>query len=89
MEQGRLNTKQRRTLESIFHNPVLPTIRYSEVERLLVSLGCELREGRGSRVRFKLGKERLNLHKPHPAPTLKPYQIRNIRKFLHQIGLTR
>jgi predicted HicB family RNase H-like nuclease len=49
-----MNAKQRRTLEAIFAKPVPSDLRWAEIESLLVALGAERSEGRGSRVRFRL-----------------------------------
>ncbi|MDT8871611.1 type II toxin-antitoxin system HicA family toxin [Komagataeibacter rhaeticus] len=47
-----MNRKHSRTLEAIFANPVSATIKWPEIESLLVAIGCEVIEGNGSRVKF-------------------------------------
>src|SRR5829696_581314 len=49
---GKLNSRQRATLEEIFSRPTRPNIRWSDAEGLLRALGIEVSEGRGSRVRL-------------------------------------
>jgi hypothetical protein len=43
-----MNAKHRRTLEAIFARPVPSDIRWAAIEALLVALGAERSEGRGS-----------------------------------------
>ena len=43
-----MNAKHRRTLEAIFARPVPSDIRWMEIEALLVALGADRSEGRGS-----------------------------------------
>ena len=64
----RVNSTQRKMLESIFEDPVRPDVSWSAIESLLNALGVELWEGRGSRVRVHLNGVRAVLHRPHPSP---------------------
>ncbi|MDO9381344.1 MAG: type II toxin-antitoxin system HicA family toxin [Hyphomicrobiaceae bacterium] len=64
------------------------TIRWSDIEGLFVSLGCEIIEGNGSRVRFHLSGDIATFHRPHPEKEAKRYQVRDARAFLIQIGMT-
>jgi HicA toxin of bacterial toxin-antitoxin, len=64
-----MNAKHRRTLEAIFAKPVPPDIRWADIESLLVALGAQRSEGRGSRVRFVLGSAEAVFHRPHPSPS--------------------
>ena len=82
-----MNSRQRRTLEQIFTNPVLRTIEWRRIESLLVALGCELIEGSGSRVAFKKGELRADFHRPHPGNEAKPYQVRAVREFLRKLDI--
>jgi hypothetical protein len=82
-----MNSKHRRTLEAIFADPVSGTLEWSAIEGLLVAMGCELVEGRGSRVRFVKGPVVAGFHRPHPAKEAKRYQVRDAREFLSQIGV--
>ena len=53
-----------------------------------MALGAEVSEGRGSRVRFMIKGVVATFHRPHPAKEAKPYQVRDVRKFLETIGVT-
>lgn len=44
-----LNSKQYSTLKSVFNEPVLANIHWSDIEILFRALGAELSEGQGSR----------------------------------------
>ncbi len=82
-----MNSKHRRTLETVFTDPVSGTINWSDVEALLIWAGATLVEGHGSRVRFVCGQEVETFHRPHPAKEAKRYQVRAARDFLERIGV--
>ncbi len=82
-----MNSRQKRTLELIFTNPVSRTIEWRRIESLLLALGCELIEGNGSRVAFKKGELRADFHRPHPGNEAKPYQVRAVREFLRKLEI--
>jgi hypothetical protein len=82
-----MNSRQRRTLEQIFTDPVLRNIEWQRIESLLVALDCELIEGNGSRVAFKYGGLRADFHRPHPGNQAKPYQVRAVREFLRKLEI--
>jgi hypothetical protein len=82
-----MNSKQRKTLVAIFADPVSSKIAWAEVESLLVAIGCKVIEGSGSRVKFNKDGEVLMAHRPHPRKECKPYQVREIRGFLTDIGV--
>lgn len=82
-----MNSKQRKTLEAIFRDPVMGTIEWSAIESLLVAAGCTIVEGSGSRVRFVKGTEVEIFHRPHPEKEARRYQVRAARDFLARIGV--
>ncbi|HQP25886.1 MAG TPA: type II toxin-antitoxin system HicA family toxin [Smithellaceae bacterium] len=77
-----MNSAQRKTLDAIFSEPVPRNLEWRKIEGLLIALGCELIEGRGSRVAFRKGDLRADFHRPHPGKEAKPYQVRAAREFL-------
>lgn len=81
-----MNAKHEKTLDAIFANPVSGSIKWRDVEALLIALGAEMSEGSGSRVRFTLSGQTLFLHRPHPAPEIRRWAIRDIREFLTNVG---
>jgi hypothetical protein len=82
-----MNSKQRKTLAAVFANPTLKNIIWADIELLLISAGCELIEGNGSRVAFKFNQLRVDFHRPHPGKEAKPYQVKAASAFLIQIGV--
>ena len=82
-----MNSKQRRVLAAIFRNPVSGTIAWNDIERLFVSLGCEVIEGTGSRVRFSKDGSIATFHRPHPDKEAKKYQVEDAREYLARIGV--
>ncbi len=83
-----MNTKQRKTLIAIFSKPTPTNIDFKKIESLFTAVGVELIEGSGSRVRFVSGDIVVTFHRPHPHKEAKPYQVRDARSFLQQIGVT-
>ena len=82
-----VNAKQARTLEAIFTDPVSVKIRWAAIESLLVAAGCERVEGEGSRVKFVKDEIIASFHRPHPEPTAKRYQVRDVRDYLVKLGI--
>ena len=82
-----MNSKQRKTLVSVFTDPVSGSIAWKDIETLLIAAGCEVVEGRGSRVRFAKDGEVETFHRPHPEKEAKRYQVRAARAFLESIGV--
>ena len=87
-----MNSKQKRTLAAVFKDPVSASsvsasIVWKDIELLLLSAGAEVIEGTGSRVRFHKDGIIATFHRPHPKKEAKPYQVRDARKFLKQLGV--
>lgn len=70
-----MNNKRRKTLKALFEKPTLATLLFSDIERLLLALGCTLTEGKGSRVRFDPGPQEWHADRPHPGNEAKHYQV--------------
>jgi len=83
-----MNSKQAKTLKAVFSEPVSPSIEWAAIESLLLSVGCTLIEGNGSRVRFECRGVIAAFHRPHPAKEAKRYQVRDARAFLEKLGIT-
>jgi hypothetical protein len=82
-----MNAKHRRTLAAIFADPVSATLVWKDVEKLFVAVGADVIEGSGSRVRFHKAGVIASFHRPHPRKEAKPYQVKDARAFLKQIGV--
>ena len=75
------------TLVAVFADPIKANIKWSDVERLLIHLGAELSEGRGSRVRIALNNARAVFHRPHPRKEMVKGAVRSLRLFLSSAGV--
>jgi predicted RNA binding protein YcfA (HicA-like mRNA interferase family) len=82
-----LNGNQQDTLRQIYANPVPVNLEWRKVESLLLAIGCQLVEGRGSRVRFEKNGKVATFHRPHPAKEAKPYRVRDARAYLELLGV--
>lgn len=82
-----MNSKHRKTLTAIFSKPTPGSIKFSDVEALVIALGGEVREGDGSRVALYLQGGVKHAHRPHPGKEAKRYQITEIRAWLQAVGV--
>lgn len=83
-----MNKTHKKTLQAIFQNPVNATIIWSDIESLLVGVGCRVIEGRGSSVTFEKNGLKASFHRPHPQKEALRYRIKDARIFLEKIGIT-
>lgn len=83
----RLSSTHRKTLLAIFGDPVRSNIPWADIEKLLVALGADLSEGRGSRVRIYLNEVRAVFHRPHPQKETDKGAVKSIRRFLTEAGI--
>jgi hypothetical protein len=82
-----MNSKHRAALEAIFRDPVSATIAWTDIENLLLAMGCQTVEGAGSRVRLAKDGEVATFHRPHQAKEGKRYQVRDAREYLQRLGI--
>ena len=82
-----MNKRHQKTLEAIFTTQVPSSLEWKRIEALFVALGATIIEGRGFRVRFMLHDVVATFHRPHPQKEAKPYQVRDARRFLKQVGI--
>ena len=82
-----MKRKHRATLELIFARPASGSVRWSEVEALLVALGAEISEREGSRVGVVLFGEVRVFHRPHPSPDTDKGAVAALRKWLESHGV--
>ena len=81
-----MNSKQKKTLELVFKNPVQADILWTDIEGLFAVLGGELSQGSGSRVRVKINGVRAVFHRPHPEKTTDKGAVISVRRFLASTG---
>lgn len=82
-----MNAKNRKTLNSIFHNPVKSDLPWKEIEILFKALGAHVSEGNGSRVRVALNDVRAVFHRPHPQKITNKGALLSVRRFLITAGV--
>jgi len=82
-----MNKQHQKTLEAVFKTPVRVNLEWRRIEALFIALGARGIEGKGSRVRFELRNVIITFHRPHPQKQAKPYQVRDARRFLEQLGI--
>lgn len=74
--------RHRKSLEAIFEDPIRANVAWTDVEHLLLALGAEIKEGRGSRVRVALRGVRAVFHRPHPRKETSKAALKSVRRFL-------
>jgi len=82
-----MSAKHRRTLASVFEDPIRRSILWSDIESMLKHMGAKLKSGAGSRVRVSLNGKRVTLHRPHPQKEANTYTVRDLRAFLLLTGV--
>ena len=82
-----LSARHRKMLGAIFADPVSGSIKWRDIEAMLVALGCESVEGSGSRVRVVLGTATAVFHRPHPSPDTDKGAVKAVRRFLRSAGV--
>ena len=84
-----MNRKHQKILAAIFTKPTLASINFSDIEKLLVSLGAERFEGSGSRIAFVMPNNlKWEAHRPHPNKEAKKYQVESVREFLERLDIS-
>ena len=83
-----MNSRHKKTLSEIFKNPVRSDILWNDIVSLLTSLGADISEGSGSRVRIKLNGVRAVFHRPHPNKETDKGALMSMRRFLENAGVS-
>lgn len=82
-----MNSKQVKTLQAIFTKPTVGSIRFADIEALLLALGAALSEREGSRIKLTLHSEEWHAHRPHPGKEAKKYQVEQVRDLLKKLEI--
>lgn len=83
-----MNSRHRKTLETLFADPVNGSLPWDRIEALLVSIGCNVTEGSGSSVTFEKDGRRAYFHRPHPQREALRYRVKAVREFLAKLEIT-
>ena len=82
-----LSKKHKKVLDSIFKDPVRADVLWTDIEKLLIALGAEISEGKGSRIRIYLNDIRAVFHRPHPRKETDKGALKSMRRFLNETGV--
>jgi hypothetical protein len=82
-----MNRRHKLTLEKIFEIPERSDISWTSIESLIKSIGGELSEGRGSRVRVVLNNVKAVFHRPHPHKETNKGAVKSVKRFLIEAGI--
>ena len=82
-----MNSKHRKTLAAIYSRPTMGGIVFSDIEALIRSLGGEVLEREGSRVKIALGGHEWRCHRPHTGKEARRYQVEEARELLERAGV--
>lgn len=82
-----MKKKHLKTLAAIFKQPVQSNVKWSDIEALLISLGAEISEGSGSRIRIALNGIKAVFHRPHPKKETDKGALISMRRFLKNAGV--
>jgi hypothetical protein len=83
-----MQSRRNKTLRAIFHDPVLSGVVWTEIEAMLIALGAEISEGKGSRVRIALNGVKAVFHRPHPQKETEKGAVKSMRRFLKEAGVS-
>lgn len=77
-----LKRKHLKTIALINNRPILGTIPWSDIEKLLKALGAEIKEREGSRIAV-IVKDTVNVfHRPHPEKVTDKGAVASVKKLI-------
>jgi hypothetical protein len=82
-----MNSKNRKTLQEIFADPVSSAIPWRDIENLFLALGAVVKEGAGSRVNILLNGGVAVFNRPHPQKETDRGAVKSVRRFLTEAGI--
>ena len=82
-----MKAKHKRTLQTIFTDPINGNLEFRHIEALFLALGAEKTEREGSAVSFTLNNIRVDFHRPHPDKAALRYRVKDARNFLQLAGV--
>lgn len=82
-----MKRKSSKTIALIFARPVSGSIKWHDIESMLIDLGATVSEREGSRIGVKLFGEVRVFHRPHPSPDTDKGAVESIRKWLIENGV--
>ncbi|MDL1959335.1 MAG: type II toxin-antitoxin system HicA family toxin [Deltaproteobacteria bacterium] len=83
-----MNRNHRKTLNTVFADPVSGNIEWRKIEALFKAVGCKIIESSGSRITILHKGGKATFHRPHPGKEALRYRVIAARDFLKMIGVT-
>lgn len=83
-----MNKKHQKTLDKIIEKPKRSDIPWKDIESLIIALGGEISEGKGSRVRIFMNGIRAVCHRPHQKRVTDKGAVKSMRRFLKEAEVT-
>ena len=83
-----MHKRHQETLDGIFQKPDRKNIRWEDFIGLLQALGAEITTRGGSMAGIRLHGRYAVFHKPHPGNEIYPSDLKRIRRFLIEAGVT-
>jgi hypothetical protein len=83
-----MHKRHQKTLDDIFQKPDRKNTQWADFIVLLQSLGAEITTSGGSMVGIRLQGRYAVFHKPHPGNEIYPSDLKRIRRFLTEAGVT-
>ena len=82
-----MRKKHQSTLAAVFEDPIRANLHWHDIETLLIALGADCSEGKGSRLRVSLGGVKAVFHRPHPEKEASKGMVCSLRRFLIEAGI--
>ena len=82
-----MNKNHRKTLNTVFADPVSGNIAWRKIEALFKAVGCEIIESSGSRITILHKGSKATFHRPHQGKEALRYRVIAARDFLKMIGV--
>jgi hypothetical protein len=82
-----MRNKHEHTRQVIFSNPMQAGVLWRDIEAMLVALGAEVSERRGSRICISLNGIDAVFHRPHPRKEVDKGALNSVRRFLKEAGV--
>ena len=83
-----MSERHLKVLQEVFATPVRSNIQWKDIENMLIALGAEITEGKGSRVRIRLNDVKAVFHRPHPRKETDKGAVVSMRRFLTTANVT-
>lgn len=83
----KMNSKNRKILDTAFHTPLLANIVWRDIENMFETLGAIIEEAEGSRIVIELNEIIAVFHRPHPRKETDKRAVKSVRRFLIEAGI--